>query len=65
MKFNGNDRINQGNDGKKVLLSWGGRHPIITTDGFITKCDRHYKVRWLLQIATVQCASKMPRLTGL
>ena len=23
-------------------------------DGFITNCDRYYKVRWLLQIATVQ-----------
>ena len=23
-------------------------------DGFLTNCDRYYKVRWLLQIATVQ-----------
>ena len=27
---------------------------ITKCDGFITNCDRYYKVRWLLQIATVQ-----------
>ena len=27
---------------------------ITNCDGFITNCDRYYKVRWLLQIATVQ-----------
>ena len=34
---------------------------ITKCDGFITNCDRYYKVRWLLQIATVQTSScKMP-----
>ena len=28
---------------------------ITKCDNFITKCDRHYKVRRLLQSATVQC----------
>ena len=27
---------------------------ITKCDEFITNCDRYYKVRWLLQIATVQ-----------
>ena len=27
---------------------------ITKCDGFITNCDRYYKLRWLLQIATVQ-----------
>ena len=27
---------------------------ITKCDGFITNCDRYYKVQWLLQIATVQ-----------
>ena len=27
---------------------------ITKSDGFITNCDRYYKVRWLLRIATVQ-----------
>ena len=27
---------------------------ITKCDGFITNCDRYYKVRWLFQIATVQ-----------
>ena len=27
---------------------------ITKCDGFITNCNRYYKVRWLLQIATVQ-----------
>ena len=27
---------------------------ITKCDGFITNCDRYYKARWLLQIATVQ-----------
>ena len=30
---------------------------ITKCDGFITNCDRYYKVRWLLQIATVQVLS--------
>ena len=29
---------------------------ITKCDGFITNCDRYYKVRWLLQIATVHPA---------
>ena len=37
---------------------WHGLLQIATgikkCDGFITNCDRYYKVRWLLQIATVQ-----------
>ena len=31
---------------------------ITKCDGFITNCDRYYKVRWLLQIATVQTRVK-------
>ena len=27
---------------------------ITKCDGFITNCDRYYKVRWLLQIVTVR-----------
>ena len=30
---------------------------ITKCDGFITNCDSYYKVRWLLQIATVQMVS--------
>ena len=37
---------------------WHGLLQIATgitkCDEFITNCDRYYKVRWLLQIATVQ-----------
>ena len=28
---------------------------------FITNCDRYYKVRWLLQIATVSCVLSSPK----
>ena len=34
---------------------------ITKCDGFITNCDRYYKVRWLLQIATVQMYQKIHR----
>ena len=43
---------------KKVLQSAMDLLQIATgitkCDGFITNCDRYYKMRWLLQIATVQ-----------
>ena len=32
-------------------------------DGFITKCDRYYKVRWLIQMRQYNVPQKMPRLT--
>ena len=31
-----------------------------STTRFITNCDRYYKVRWLLQIATVQGTKSGP-----
>ena len=45
----------------RQLFYYKARHSLLQIvtgitkwDGFITNCDRYYKVRWVLQIATVQ-----------